>query len=183
MEDEYESGLIFHLIRVVGLNSIVIEGSGCFSEITHSQLLISNTDIKSLTVHLYGTVINMLRISDCLYIESIDIDCDGVSLREIIGFVCNCPRLQEIKIHVKRMPFVTYDTKSKWVGEKFVNKTYGEIKADAMLLLTNAAITKVTLVADSLVEFPSIRIKFPILHKTELSLSDNLKEIIDVIRC
>ena len=183
MEDEFERGLIFELIRVVGLGSIVIEGSSRLSETTHSQLLISNTDIKSLTVHLYGTVINMLRISDCLYIESIDIDCDEVSLREIIGFVCNCPRLQEIKIHVKRMPFVTYDTKSKWVGEKFVNKTDGEITADAMLLLTNEAITKFTLVADSLVEFPSIRIKFPILHKTELSLSDNLKEIIDVIRC
>lgn len=183
IEDEYESGLIFHLIRVVGLNSIVIEGSGCFSEITHSQLLISNTDIKSLTVKLYGTVIRMLGVSDCLYIESIDIDCDEISLREIIGFVRNCPSLQEIKIHVKRMPFVTYDTKSKWVGEEFVNKTYGEITADAMLLLTNEALTKFTLVADSLVEFPSIRIKFPILHKTELSLSDNLKEFIDVIRC
>lgn len=183
MEDEFERGLIFELIRVVGLGSIVIEGSSRLSETTHSQLLISNTDIKSLTVHLYGTVINMLRISDCLYIESIDIDCDEVSLREIIGFVCNCPRLQEIKIHVKRMPFVTYDTKSKWVGEEFVNKTYGEITADAMLLLTNEALTKFTLVADNLVDFPSIRIKFPILHKMELSLSDNLKEFIDVIKC
>lgn len=183
IDDEYEIGLIFHLIRVVGLKSIIIEGSSCFSEITHSQLLISNTDIKSLTVKLYGTVIRMLGVSDCLYLESIDIDCDEISLREIIGFVRNCPSLQEIKIHVKRMPFVTYDTKSKWVGEEFVNKTYGEITADAMLLLTNEAITKFTLVADSLVEFPSIRIKFHILHKTELSLSDNLKEFIDVIKC
>lgn len=183
MEDEFERGLIFELIRVVGLGSIVIEGSSRLSETTHSQLLISNTDIKSLTVHLYGTVINMLRISDCLYIESIDIDCDEVSLREIIGFVCNCPRLKEIKIHVKRMPFVTYDTKSKWVGEEFVTKTYSEITADAMLLLTNEALTKFTLVADSLVDFPSIKVKFPILHKTELSLSDNLKEFIEVIKC
>ena len=125
----------------------------------------------------------MLRVSDCLCIESIDIDCDEVSLREVIGFVQNCPRLKEIKIHVKRMPFVTYDTKSKWVGEEFVNKTYGEITADAMLLLTHEGLTKFTLTADSLVEFPSIRIKFPILHKTELSLSENLKEFIEVIKC
>lgn len=183
MDDEYERGLIFHLIRVVGLNSIVIEGSSCFSEITHSQLLISNTDIKSLTVKLYGTVIRMLGVSDCLYLESIDIDCDEISLREIIGFVRNCPSLQEIKIHVKRMPFVTYDTKSKWVGEEFVNKTYSEITADAMLLLTNEALTKFTLLADNLVYFPSIKVKFPILHKMELSLSDNLKKFIDVIKC
>ena len=183
MDDEYERGFIFHLIRVVGLNSIVIEGSSCFSEITHSQLLISNTDIKSLTVRLYGTVIQMLGVSDCLYLESIDIDCDEVSLRDIIGFVRNCPSLQEIKIHAKRMPFVTHDTKSKWVGEDFVYKTYNKITADVMLLLTNEALTKFTLVADNLVEFPSIRIKFPILHKTELSLSDNLKEFIDVIEC
>lgn len=182
-DDEFERGLIFELIRVVGLGSIVIEGSSCLPETTHSQLLISNTDIKSLTVKLYGTVINMLRVSDCLYIESIDIDCDEVSLREIIGFVRNCPSLQEIKIHVKRMPFVTYDTKSKWVGEKFVNKTYGEITADAMLLLTNEAITKFTLTVDSLVEFPSIKVKMPILRQTELSLSDNLKEFIEVIKC
>lgn len=183
MDDEYEMGLIFHLIRVVGLNSIVIEGSSCFSEITHSQLLISNTDIKSLTVKLYGTVIRMLGVSDCLYLESIDIDCDEISLREIIGFVRNCPSLQEIKIHVKRMPFVTYDTKSKWVGEEFVNKTYSEITADAMLLLTNEVLTKFTLLADNLVDFPSIKVKFPILHKMELSLSDNLKKFIDVIKC
>lgn len=182
VDDEFERGLIFELVRVVGLGSIVIEGSSCLSETTHSQLLISNTDIKSLTVKLCGTVIRMLRVSDCLYIESIDIDCDEVSLREIIGFVQNCPRLKEIKIHVKRMPFVTYDTKSKWVGEEFVNKTYGEITADAMLLLMNEGLTKFTLTADSLVEFPSIRIKFPILHKTELSLSENLKEFIEVIR-
>ena len=183
MEDEFERGLIFELIRVVGLGVIVIEGSSCLSETTHSQLLINNTDIKSLTVKLYGTVISMLRVSDCLYIESIDIDCDEVSLREIIGFVENCPSLQEIKIHVKRMPFVTYDTKSKWVGEEFVNKTYSEITADAMLLLTNAALTKFTLLADDLVDFPSIKVKFPILHKMELSLSDNLKKFVDVIRC
>ena len=183
MEDEFERGLIFELIRVVGLGSIVIEGSSCFSEITHSQLLISNTDIKSLTVRLYGTVIRMLGVSDCLYLESIDIDCDEISLREIIGFVRNCPSLQEIKIHVKRMPFVTYDTKSKWVGEEFVNKTYSEITADAMLLLTNEALTKFTLLADNLVDFPSIKVKFPILHKMELSLSDNLKKFIDVIKC
>lgn len=81
------------------------------------------------------------------------------------------------------MPFVTYDTRSKWVGEKFVNKTYSEITAAAMLLLTNEALTKFTLVADSLVEFPSIRIKLPILNKTELSLSDNLKEFIEEVRC
>lgn len=183
MDDEYERGLIFHLIRVVGLNSIVIEGSSCFSEITHSKLLISNTDIKSLTVKLYGTVIRMLGVSDCLYLESIDIDCDEISLREIIGFVLNCPSLQEIKIHVKRMPFVTYDTKSKWVGEEFVNKTYGEITADAMLLLTNEGLTKFTLTADSLVEFPNIRVKLPILRQMELSLSDNLKKFIDFIKC
>ena len=183
LDDEYERGIIVHLIRVVGLNSIVIEGSSCFSEITHSQLLISNTDIKSLTVRLYGTVIQMLGVSDCLYLESIEIDCDEVSLRDIIGFVRNCPSLQEIKIHAKRMPFVTCDTKSKWVGEDFVYKTYDKITADVMLLLTNGALTKFTLVADSLVDFPSIRIKFPILHKTELSLSDNLKEFIDVIKC
>lgn len=183
VDDEFERGLIFELIRVVGLGSVVIEGSSCLSETTHSQLLISNTDIKSLTVKLYGTVIKMLRGSDCLYLESIDIDCDEVSLREIIGFVENCPRLAEIKIHVKRMPFVTYDTKSKWVVEEFVNKTYGEITADAMLLLTNEGLTKFTLIADSLIDFPSIKVKFPILHRTELSLSDNLKEIIDVIRC
>lgn len=183
MDDEYERGLIFHLIRVVGLNSIVIEGSSCLSETAHSQLLISNTDIKSLTVKLYGTVINMLRVSDCLYIESIDIDCDEISLREIIGFVRNCPSLQELKIHVKRMPFITYDTKSKWVGEEFIEKVYGEITADAMLLLTNDGLTKFTLIADSLTDFPSIKVKFPILHKMELSLSDNLKEFIDVIKC
>lgn len=183
VDDEFERGLIFELIRVVGIGSLVIEGISCLSETTHSELLISNTDIKSLTVKLCGTVIKMLRVSDCRYIESIDIDCDEVSLREIIGFVENCPSLQEIKIHVKRMPFVTYDTKSKWVGEKLVNKTYGEITADAMLLLTNEALKKFTLVADSLVEFPSIRIKFPILHKTELSLSENLKEFIEVIKC
>lgn len=183
MDDEFERGLIFELIRVVGLGSIVIEGSSCFSEITHSQLLISNTDIKSLTVKLYGTVIRMLGVSDCLYIKSIDIDCDEVSLREVIGFVQNCPRLKEIKIHVKRMPFVTYDTKSKWVGEEFLEKVYGEITADAMLLLTNEALTKFTLLADNLVDFPSIKVKFPILHKMELSLSDNLKKFIDVIKC
>lgn len=183
LDDEFERGIIFELIRVVGLGSIVIEGSSCFSEITHSQLLISNTDIKSLTVKLYGTVIRMLGVSDCLYLESIDIDCDEISLREIIGFVRNCPSLQEIKIHVKRMPFVTYDTKSKWVGEEFVNKTYSEITADAMLLLTNEALTKFTLLADNLVDFPSIKVKFPILHKMELSLSDNLKKFIDVIKC
>ena len=182
MDDEFERGLIFELIRVVGLGVIVIEGSSCLSETTHSQLLINNTDIKSLTVKLYGTVIKMLRVSDCLYLESIDIDCDEVSLREIIGFVENCPRLQEIKIHVKRMPFVTYDTKSKWVGEKFVNKTYGEITADAMLLLTNAWINKFTLIADSLIDFPSIKVKMPILRQTELSLSENLKEFVEVVR-
>lgn len=183
VDDEFERGLIFELIRVVGLGVIVIEGSSCLSETTHYQLLINNTDIKSLTVKLYGTVISMLRVSDCLYIESIDIDFDEVSLREIIGFVENCPRLKEIKIHVKRMPFVTYDTRSKWVGKEFVNKTYGEITADAMLLLTNAALTKFTLLADDLVDFPSIKVKFPILHKMELSLSDNLKKFIDVIKC
>lgn len=183
VDDEFERGLIFELIRVVGLGVIVIEGSSCLSETTHSQLLINNTDIKSLTVKLYGTVISMLRVSDCLYIESIDIDCDEVSLREVIGFVQNCPRLKEIKIHVKRMPFVNYDTKSKWVGEEFLEKVYGEITADAMLLLTNEWLTKVTLTADSLVDFPSIKVKFPILHKTELSLSDNLNEFIEVIRC
>ena len=183
MDDEFERGLIFHLIRVIGLGLVAIEGSSCLSETTHSELLISNTDIKSLTVKLYGTVIKMLRVSDCSYIESIDIDCDEVSFREIIGFVQNCPRLQEIKIHVKRMPFVTYDTKSKWVGEEFLRKVYGEITADAMLLLTNEGFTKFTLVADSLVEFPSIRIKLPILRQTELSLSENLKEFIEVIRC
>ena len=182
MDDEFERGLIFELIRVVGLGSVVIEGSSCLSETTHSELLINNTDIKSLTVKLYGTVIKMLRVSDCLYIESIDIDCDEVSLREIIGFAENCPRLKEIKIHVKRMPFVTYDTKSKWVGEEFVNKTYGEITADAMLLLTNEGLTKFTLTADSLVEFPSIRVKMPILRQTELSLSENLKEFVEVVR-
>ena len=183
MKDEFERGLIFELIRVVGLGSIILAGSSCLSETTHSELLISNTDIKSLTVKLYGTVIRMLGVSDCLYLESIDIDCDEISLREIIGFVHDCPSLKEIKIHVKRMPFVTYDTKSKWVGEEFVNKTYGEITADAMLLLTHEGLTKFTLTADSLVEFPSIRIKFPILHKTELSLSENLKEFIEVIKC
>lgn len=183
MEDEFERGLIFELIRVVGLGVIVIEGSSCLSETTHSQLLINNTDIKSLTVKLYGTVISMLRVSDCLYIESIDIDCDEVSLREIIGFVENCPRLKEIKIHVKRMPFVTYDTRSKWVGEEFLEKVYGEITADAMLLLMNEGLTKFTLIADSLIDFPSIKVKFPILHKTELNLSENLKEFIEVIRC
>lgn len=183
VDDEFERGLIFELIRVVGLGSIVIEGSSCLPETTHSQLLISNTDIKSLTVKLYGTVINMLRVSDCLYIESIDIDCDEISLRELIGFVRNCPSLQEIKIHVKRMPFVTYDTKSKWVGEEFIEKVYGEITADAMLLLTNDGLTKFTLIADSLTDFPSIKVKFPILHKMELSLSDNLKKFIDVIKC
>ena len=183
MDDEFERGLIFHLIRVVGLGLVVIEGSSCLSETTHSQLLINNTDIKSLTVKLYGTVIKMLRVSDCLYIKSIDIDCDEVSLREIIGFVQNCPRLQEIKIHVKRMPFVTYDTKSKWVGEEFLRKVYGEITADAMLLLTNEGLTKFTLIADSLIDFPSIKVKFPILHKTELNLSENLKEFIEVIKC
>lgn len=182
IDDEYEIGLIFHLIRVAGLKSIIIEGSSCFSEITHSQLLISNTDIKSLTVKLYGTVIRMLRVSDCLYIESIDIDCDELSLREIIGFVQNCPRLQEIKIHVKRMPFVTYDTKGKWVGEEFIEKIYGEITADAMLLLTNAGINKFTLIADSLIDFPSIKVKMPILRQTELSLSENLKEFVEVVR-
>lgn len=183
VDDEFERGLIFELIRVVGLGSIVIEGSSCLSETTHSELLISNTDIKSLTVKLYGTVIKMLRVSDCLYLESIDIDCDEVSLREIIGFVENCPRLAEIKIHVKRMPFVTYDTKSKWVGEEFLEKVYGEITADAMLLLTNEGLTKFTLTVDSLVEFPSIRVKMPILGQTELCLSDNLKKFIDVIKC
>ena len=183
MDDEYERGLIFHLIRVVGLNSIVIEGSSCLSETTHSQLLISNTDIKSLTVNLYGTVIKMLRVSDCRYLKSIDIDCDEVSLREIIGFVENCPRLKEIKIHVKRMPFLTYDTKSKWVGEEFLEKVYWEITADAMLLLTNAGINKFTLIADSLIDFPSIKVKMPILRQTELSLSENLKEFVEVIRC
>lgn len=182
MEDEFERGLIFELIRVVGLGVIVIEGSSCLSETTHSELLINNTDIKSLTVKLYGTVISMLRVSDCLYIESIDIDCDEVSLREIIGFVENCPRLKEIKIHVKRMPFVTYDTRSKWVGEEFLEKVYGEITADAMLLLTNAGINKFTLTVDSLVEFPSIRVKMPILGQTELCLSENLKEFVEVIR-
>lgn len=183
MDDEFERGLIFELIRVVGLGVIVIEGSSCLSETTHSQLLINNTDIKSLTVKLYGTVISMLRVSDCLYIESIDIDCDEVSLREIIGFVENCPRLKEIKIHVKRMPFVTYDTRSKWVVEEFLRKVYGEITADAMLLLTNEGITKFTLIADSLIDFPSIKVKFPILHKTELNLSESLKEFIEVIKC
>ena len=183
VDDEFERGLIFHLIRVVGLGSVVIEGSNCLSETTHSELLISSTDIKSLTVKLYGTVIKMLRVSDCRYLESIDIDCDEVSLREIIGFVENCPRLAEIKIHVKRMPFVTYDTKSKWVGEEFVNKTYGEITADALLLLTNEGLTKFTLIADSLVEFPSIRVKMSILRQTELCLSENLKEFIEVIKC
>ena len=183
VDDEFERGLIFELIRVVGLGSIVIEGSSCLSETTHSQLLISNTDIKSLTVKLYGTVIKMLRVSDCSYIESIDIDCGEVSFREIIGFVQNCPRLDEIKIHVKRMPFVTYDTKSKWVGEEFLRKVYGEITADAMLLLTNEGLTKFTLIADSLIDFPSIKVKFPILHKTELNLSENLKEFIEVIKC
>lgn len=182
VDDEFERGLIFELIRVVGLNAIVIEGSSCLSETTHSQLLINNTDIKSLTVKLYGTVISMLRVSDCLYIEAIDIDCDEVSLREIIGFVENCPRLQEIKIHVKRMPFVTYNTKGKWVGEEFIEKVYGEITADAMLLLTNAGINKFTLIADSLIDFPSIRVKMPILRQTELCLSENLKEFVDVIR-
>lgn len=171
MEYEFERGLIFELIRVVGLGVIVIEGSSCLSETTHSQLLINNTDIKSLTVKLYGTVISMLRVSDCLYIESIDIDCDEVSLREIIGFVENCPRLKEIKIHVKRMPFVTYDTRSKWVGEEFLEKVYGEITADAMLLLMNAGINKFTLIADSLIDFPSIKVKMPILRQTELCLS------------
>ena len=183
VDDEFERGLIFELIRVVGLGVIVIEGSSCLSEITHSQLLINNTDIKSLTVKLYGTVISMLRVSDCRYLESIDIDCDEVSLREIIGFVENCPRLKEIKIHVKRMPFVTYDTRSKWVGEEFLEKVYGEIKADAMLLLTNAGINKFTLIADSLIDFPSIKVKMPILRQTELSLSENLKEFIEVIKC
>lgn len=182
MEDEFERGLIFELIRVVGLGVLVIEGSSCLSETTHSQLLINNTDIKSLTVKLYGTVISMLRVSDCLYIESIDIDCDEVSLREIIGFVENCPRLKEIKIHVKRMPFVTYDTRSKWVGEEFLEKVYGEITADAMLLLTNEKLEKFTLTADSLVEFPNIRVKLPILRQTELSLSENLKEFVEVVR-
>jgi hypothetical protein len=182
VDDEFERGLIFELIRVVGLEVIVIEGSSCLSETTHSQLLINNTDIKSLTVKLYGAVISMLRVSDCLYIESIDIDCDEVSLREIIGFVENCPRLQEIKIHVKRMPFVTYNTKGKWVGEEFIEKVYGEITADAMLLLTNEGLTKFTLTADSLVEFPSIRVKMPILRQTELSLSENLKEFVEVVR-
>lgn len=170
MKDEFERGLIFELIRVVGLGVIVIEGSSCLSETTHSQLLINNTDIKSLTVKLYGTVISMLRVSDCLYIESIDIDCDEVSLREIIGFVENCPRLQEIKIHVKRMPFVTYNTKGKWVGEEFIENVYGEITADAMLLLTNAGINRFTLIADSLIDFPSIKVKMPILRQTELCL-------------
>ena len=183
MDDEFERGLIFELIRVVGLGSIVIEGSSWLSETTHSQLLISNTDIKSLTVKLYGTVIKMLRVSDCLYIESVDIDCDELSLREVIGFVQNCPRLKDIKIHVKRMPFVTYDTKSNWVGEAFLEKVYGEVTADAMLLLTNDGLTKFTLIADSLVEFPSIRVKMPILRQTELCLSDNLKEFIEVIKC
>ena len=183
MDDEFERGLIFELIRVVGLGSIVIEGSSCLSETTHSQLLISNTDIKSLTVKLYGTVIKMLRVSDCLYLESIDIACDELSLREIIGFVQNCPRLQEIKIHVKRMPFVTYDTKGKWVGEEFIEKVYGEITEDAMLLLTNAGLNKFTLIADSLIDFPSIKVKMPILRQTELCLSENLKEFVDVIRC
>lgn len=183
VDDEFERGLIFELIRVVGLESIVIEGNSCLSETTHSELLISSTDIKSLTVKLYGNVIKMLRVSDCLYIESIDIDCDEVSLREIIGFVENCPRLKEIKIHVKRMPFVTYDTKGKWVGEEFIEKVYGEITADAMLLLTNAGINKFTLIADSLIDFPSIKVKTPILRQTELSLSENLKEFIEVIRC
>ena len=124
----------------------------------------------------------MLRVSDCLYIESIDIDCDEVSLREIIGFVENCPRLKEIKIHVKRMPFVTYDTRSKWAGEEFLEKVYGEITADAMLLLTNAGINKFTLIADSLIDFPSIKVKMPILRQTELSLSENLKEFVEVVR-
>lgn len=183
VDDEFERGLIFELIRVVGLESIVIEGNSCLSETTHSQLLISSTDIKSLTVKLYGTVIRMLRVSDCLYIESIDIDCDELSLREIIGFVQNCPRLQEIKIHVKRMPFVTYDTKGKWVGEEFIEKVYGEITADAMLLLTNAGLNKFTLIADSLIDFPSIKVKMPILRQTELCLSENLKEFVEVIRC
>lgn len=183
MKDEFERGLIFELIRVVGIGSIVIEGSSCLSETTHSELLINNTDIKSLTVKLYGTVIKMLRVSDCPYIESIDIDCDEVSLREIIGFAENCPRLNEIKIHVKRMPFVTYDTKSKWVGEEFLAKVYGELTADAMLFLTNEKLEKFKLTADSLVEFPNIRVKLPILRQTELRLSDNLKEFIEVIRC
>lgn len=182
VDDEFERGLIFELIRVVGLGVIVIEGSSCLSETTHSQLLINNTDIKSLTVKLYGTVISMLRVSDCLYIESIDIDCDEVSLREIIGFVENCPRLKEIKIHVKRMPFVTYNTNGKWVGEEFIEKVYGEITADAMLLLTNAGINRFTLIADSLIDFPSIKVKMPILRQTELCLSENLKEFVDVIR-
>lgn len=182
MKDEFERGLIFELIRVVGLGSIILEGSNCLSETTHSELLISNTDIKSLTVKLYGTVIKMLRVSDCLYIKSIDIDCDEVSLREVIGFVQNCPRLKEIKIHVKRMPFVTYDTKSKWVGEEFLRKVYGEITADAMLLLTNAGINKFTLIADSLIDFPSIKVKMPILRQTELCLSENLKEFVEVVR-
>jgi hypothetical protein len=183
VDDEFERGLIFELVRVVGLGAIVIEGSSCLSETTHSELLISNTDIKSLTVKLSGTVIKMLRVSDCLYIESIDIDCDEVSLREIIGFAENCPRLKEIKIHVKRMPFVTYDTKSKWVGEEFLEKVYGEITADAMLLLTNEGLTKFTLIADSLIDFPSIKVRLPIFHRTELSLSENLKEFIEVIKC
>ena len=182
VDDEFERGLIFELIRVVGLDSIVIEGSSCLSETTHSQLLISNTDIRSLTVKLYGTVISMLRVSDCLYIEAIDIDCDEISLREIIGFVENCPRLKEIKIHVKRMPFVTYNTNGKWVGEEFIEKVYGEITADAMLLLTNAGINRFTLIADSLIDFPSIKVKMPILRQTELCLFENLKEFVDVIR-
>lgn len=182
VDDEFERGLIFHLIRVVGLGLVVIEGSNCLSETTHSELLISNTDIKSLTVKLYGTVIKMLRVSDCLYIKSIDIDCDEVSLREVIGFVQKCPRLKEIKIHVKRMPFVTYDTKSKWVGEEFLAKVYGELTADAMLFLTNEKLEKFTLTVDSLVEFPNIRVKLPILRQTELGLSENLKEFIEVIR-
>jgi hypothetical protein len=148
----------------------------------YEKFLIVNCAVKSLTVKLYGTVIKMLRVSDCLYIKSIDIDCDEVSLREIIGFVQNCPRLQEIKIHVKRMPFVTYDTKSKWVGEEFLEKVYGEITADAMLLLTNAGINKFTLIADSLIDFPSIKVKMPILRQTELSLSENLKEFVEVVR-
>ena len=95
----------------------------------------------------------------------------------------NCPRLKEIKIHVKRMPFVNYDTKSKWVGEEFLEKVYGEITADAMLLLTNEGLTKFTLTVDSLVEFPSIRVKMPIFGQTELCLSENLKEFVEVIRC
>ena len=52
-----------------------------------------------------------------------------------------------------------------------------------MLLLTNDGLTKFTLIADSLTDFPSIKVKFPILHKMELSLSDNLKKFIGVIKC